>query len=196
LSSENLNASGLDYAALGHYHTAVIHPGQTVIAYSGNIEGKRFGEEGPRHFLHVVLDTDAEPAIEKIECQQRLLKDQTVLLSDLPVGDQAELVAHLKTLVEPSDIVRFTLSGDPGFPVDATALQDVLRESFYFVEVRDRSSFTSDARVLAARDEGTVRGVFVRRMLELIETEQDEEGRHALQAALKEGFRALEGGRP
>ena len=37
---ENLQKSGMDYVALGHYHSLQIHPGPVTVAYTGNIEGK------------------------------------------------------------------------------------------------------------------------------------------------------------
>jgi DNA repair exonuclease SbcCD nuclease subunit len=188
---ENLQKTGVDYVALGHYHRKQVHPGPVTVAYPGNIEGKRFGEEGPRYFLHVVLGDGKEADITPVECQQRALRNIEVPLSGLAADDQTALAGYLKTLAEPRDIVRFTLDGDPGFPVDPDELRNDLSGYFYHVEIKDRSSFTTAASVLAAREENTVRGMFVRRMLGLIENAGHMDERRKLELALREGFRAF-----
>jgi len=193
LKLASLQQTGMDYVALGHYHSVKIHPGRPTVAYCGNTEGKRFGEEGPRQFLHVVLEDGVDPIVTPVVCGERVMRDINVDLHNLSLESEHALVAHLKTLADKKDIVRFTLVGDPGIKLDIERLAAELASAFYHLEIRDKSSFLSDSSVLAARDEVSVRGQFVRRMLTLIEASTDDEEKLGLDAALREGFRAFGG---
>ncbi len=60
ISRTEIAASGLHYLALGHFHNfAEIREGGSVAVYPGTLEGKKFGENGPRCLLTATLSRES-----------------------------------------------------------------------------------------------------------------------------------------
>jgi hypothetical protein len=108
----------------------------------------------------------------------------------------------IKTCTEASseasgeDIVRFFLGGmvDIGLKFDIESITDELSQMFFAAQVFDRTVPGYDLEVIA--EEETARGLFVRRLNELIgdaESEDDPQKRKKLEDAVIYGLQALDG---
>jgi len=54
LSLEQLGQTGMHYVALGHYHNfREERPGGVTVVYPGTLEGRKFGENGPKVYLEL-----------------------------------------------------------------------------------------------------------------------------------------------
>lgn len=154
---------GLDYVALGHYHShEILQDGGRILAcYPGSPEGKRFGENGPRHCALVTLDA-GEVKVEAIAVQSRILDERTLDLSGCENIEAA--VSAITALANPNLLLRLTLSGIVESPLALELLQGRCAGEFFQLELLDRTRlFDSDfARRIAGEE--TVRGLFVRRL--------------------------------
>lgn len=116
-SLADLLAKDIDYWALGHIHQQqILHTGNPVIAYSGNPQGRDFGEKGPKGCLLVTLSTDHKPIIESIPTHWVRFDEVTVDMTDITIT--TDLLDTIHSSIEnalndevSSSIIRLQLRG-------------------------------------------------------------------------------------
>ncbi|WP_429885827.1 metallophosphoesterase family protein [Geoalkalibacter halelectricus] len=192
-----LKGLDLDYVALGHYHEFEVlsDEGRTWACYPGSPEGKRFGENGPRHCALVTL-APRSAKVEKLLCNTRTLDERTLDLGGCP--GEAEAAAAIAALGNPDLLLRLTLTGVVEAPLDLVRLQALLGGQFFHLDLIDRTGLYDSRFARRIEDEQTVRGLFVRRARERIGA-ADAEERLILEEAFREvlvRFRAFGGGAP
>lgn len=170
---EDLLLSGMHYVALGHYHNFLESPqgepspGQTRVVYPGTLEGKTFGENGPR-YLVVVRFEDGRARIEKRLFNKRVLEERVFSLDSQPVSSEEELLDRLESLGNESLLLKLTITGNPDFMVRPDFLAEALVEKFFHIEIEDATSVIASLPVEEIMRERTIRGMFVRKLKEVI----------------------------
>ena len=188
ITRTEIAASGLHYLALGHYHNfSEIREGGSVAVYPGTLEGKRFGENGPRYLVTATLSRDAT-TIERTPWNVRTLHDTLVDLNGAEIRDEAALEARLLSFAGDREIMRIRLEGPAEFVFDADRLRSRVAPKFFHVEIDDHTYVVNASLLQRYREEATVRGVFVRRMLERIEKASDPKARETATLALRLGL--------
>jgi DNA repair exonuclease SbcCD nuclease subunit len=164
ITLEEVGASGLDYLALGHWHSAQHGRASGVTyAYSGAPEAVALDQDRAGKVLLVELDEDAAKRIVTVEERQvGQTRFQKVELDAATVASQ------------PALIERLTLGGDPNLVLDARIvgvrpdaldlhtdeIEAALAPVYLKVRVRDRSLPALTEGVLPSPD--TVAGAFIR----------------------------------
>lgn len=148
-------ASGLDYLALGHVHTAEVKKfGSTVCAWPGCLMGRGFDECGEKGVLKVTLDKHGCHT-DFIPLHTRKYEIYSVEAGDDPL---AAVRAALPADTE-NDCCRILLTGESD-AVDLPALEAALAPRFYSLSVRD---CTRPKQALwAAAGDDTLRGQVLR----------------------------------
>lgn len=175
----------LDYIALGHYHTFETlqdESGRTIAAYSGSPEGRRFGENGPRHCALVTLSAGGAQ-VDPLEVNSRILSEQEIDLSGIVT--QEGVIAEILRSADPDLILRLRLIGTVETPLSLSPLLSACRDSFFWLELEDATRLYDSAYALRIEHEETVRGLFVRRMRRLID-ESPPERRPIVEEAFRE----------
>jgi len=80
-SLDHLRSSGFDYWALGHIHLRQAVSSDPPIHYSGNVQGRHPGEDGPKGGLLVELAPPAAPRIRFVELGP--IRWETLVMDDL-----------------------------------------------------------------------------------------------------------------
>jgi DNA repair exonuclease SbcCD nuclease subunit len=188
INRTEIAASGLHYLALGHYHNfSEVREGGAVAVYPGTLEGKKFGEDGPRYLVTVTLGREAI-SVERTPWNARTLTQGVIDFHAAEIEDEAALERRALAFAGERDLVRLRLDGPCGFVFDAERLELRLRPRFFHLELDDRT-YLLNARLLEQyREEATVRGVFVRNMIERIEGAPDEAARETASLALRIGL--------
>jgi len=187
LRPEAIARSGMQYVALGHFHNYEIYnEGGVTAVYPGSTEGKDFGECGPR-FVVIAEVTETGVDIERRECHTRELREVTLDLGEQPVEDEAAIAERLHDLRSDALLIRLRLTGPAEFVPDTEAIRRRLEGAFFYVEVLDETRLVDGALVRSLRDENTIRGLFVRKMLDRIKSAEDAE-REQAELALKLGL--------
>jgi len=157
----------LDYVALGHYHSfdMIEEGGRALACYPGSPEGKRFGENGPRYCALVHLEP-GRAKVEKLAVQRRILGEQSIDLSGC--ANLADAEAAVRKLADPNLLLRLTFEGVVETPLDVAALQSRCADGFFHLELIDKSTLVESDYARRLAHEETVRGVFVRRVEELM----------------------------
>lgn len=189
VKTKKLAKSGMDYIALGHYHNFnETDSGGVKIVYPGTLEGLRWGEEGERVLVVAEL-SDGGVKIETQKINKRELQTHEFDLS--AEKDAAGAVRSL--LDERADenmILRLELTGTAGEMPEVAALIKAYRKQFFRLKIIDTVSIIGSEQIERIRDENSVRGMFVTKLLDGIDKVEDNE-RKVRELALRRGLESL-----
>ena len=187
---EQLAASGLHYAALGHIHqySGVQRDGNTCWAYPGCPEGRGFDELGDKGVLSGTADREGVSLRFIPLCRRRY----RILEADVTEASPREALEAVLPETADQDICRIIFTGEADERgVDLPALESAFRERFYALELRDR---TRPAQSLWARaGEDSLRGLFLQEMKGRYDAAPSGEAREEIALAVRFGLAALDG---
>jgi len=193
LSSKLLAGAGYDYVALGHFHRPQqLQLGGTTMAYAGAIRSKGFSDIGCGQLTLVTLQSGAA----RVELLPWEEVDHRVVELDVGRWDSQEaVIAAIEELADPNLLLRVELTGAAGFLLEPKTIASRLERHFYHLEVVDTSLHLADGLLESWAKEKTVRGHFVRRLQEQLQTANDASEREVIELALRRGMAAfLQGG--
>lgn len=137
-------ASGLDYLALGHWHSALEgRAGGTTWAYSGAPEPVAVDQDGAGTVLLVTLDDDPAAAghvtLERIAVSRTTYRTQDIDASG--IASQDLLVATLRAAADPDTMLDVRLVGvrPDTLTLKPGEITAALADAYLRVRVRDRS---------------------------------------------------------
>ena len=132
----DLTTHGYDYWALGHIHArTTIRDHDPVIRYPGNIQGRNWGETGPKGCFFVTIDTDGVITTEFIETSP--IRFETRELSIIGMEEDTALIREVGTVIksiesdnpDKSAVCNITLTGSGPLHsvlIQTSLLQDIL----------------------------------------------------------------------
>lgn len=186
ITKEQIEASGLDYLALGHIHLRCTPAklGKTTYAWPGCPMGRGFDELGEKG---VYLGTASEAGV---ELRFHPLPGRRYEILEVAVGDDAlhAIEAALPADTE-NDIYRIRLTG-PSEPLELRALQAKLESRFYTLHLRDETTPKTDIWQEAGED--TLKGQFLALLQKKMENATEEE-KAVLRMAAQLGLDAMDG---
>ncbi len=197
ITLSSIEKSGFDYIALGHIHKrlAIQKAGKTHFAYSGCPDGMGFDEIGSRGvYLGTVSKENCN--LKYTEMSSRKYIEESFDVSDCKNSFDAEalILDNIKAAYGEDydkNLYRITLLGTVSidWAVNSARLSTLLAESLYYVEVFDQTE-TDIADLSLYTSESSLRGIFVKKMLEKIENASPEE-QTTFKNALKIGLRSF-----
>lgn len=187
ISEDELAASGLDYAALGHVHAhgGLLRAGRTHYAWPGCTEGRGFDECGEKGALYIELDRSGGCTAQLVALAARRYE---VVELDAGAG---ELERRLPDSGG-RDICRIILTGQTEAAPDLRRLAELMAPRFFAFELQNRTTLAVDIWQRAGED--TLRGLFLRRMREQYDAATDEPQRERITQATRWGLAALDRG--
>jgi DNA repair protein SbcD/Mre11 len=193
MTPEEIAASGLDYLALGDWHSARDASSGGVKAwYSGAPEMIDLDEPDSGTVCLVTLRAPGDIEVVHPRVGRRQAKRITLDLaaSGGPDGVLRAIRAH----ADPSVVLVATLVGLVGLPdrVNVERLREDVSSEFFRLEIRDESHLRPEEIDPSLYPEGTVLGRFVRAMREEIASREGE-ARAIAEDALQWGVALLEG---
>ena len=183
---EDLVALDLDYCALGHYHNRAVfhHQGKIVASYPGTPEGKRFRESGPRYVHLLEFDDHHALTLTPIAVNTKTLIEKEVDLFTLP--QDISLTKELISIGGDPILARIILKGMVEDVLDIEKLHADLAPYFSYLELVDETSLLESQWLQRLEKENTIRGFFVRKMKEKIESLHTSEEQEIYRVAFKE----------
>jgi len=184
---------GFVLALLGHYHGARLTPADTpVLCYPGSPEPLGFDEVGKHYALLVEIeDEEVKPAL--LEVDHRVYATLSVDVSGATTREDIrnEVIGLSRQGNLEQAFVRLTLAGmlSPEVELDSEALLSDLSEFFAFLDVRNETYPAYDLEAL--KQDLTVKGAFVRKMLAIVE-QGDPDRREIAREALHLGLQAMD----
>jgi exonuclease SbcD len=163
-TEEEISNTGLDYLALGHWHSAVEgRAGNVTYAYSGAPEPVAVDQDGAGQVLLVTLDEHGGRHQVKVE-RKRVgqTRSEKLDLDIGAVGSQPALIETIKQQADANLVLEVRLSGlrPDDLDVDLDEVERALAPSFLRVRVRDMSIPTTPEGAPPPPD--TVLGAFMR----------------------------------
>ena len=181
ITTAQVQASGLDYLALGHIHKGgSFRMGKTLCAWPGCPMGRGYDEEGEKGALIVTLDDTAAT---------RFVALDTPRFYDLEVEAGDDPAAALNRVLPPvgnGDFYRITFVGSSE-PLDLSTLQ---KTEFPNLKLRDKTVPLVD--VWASVGEDTFEGMYFGRLQAAME-DADEDTRRQILLAAQISKKILEG---
>ncbi len=188
ISAEDLAASGMDYAALGHVHKAsgLQKSGNTWYSWPGCPEGRGFDETGKKTVNIVTLE-GREASLETRSIAKRRYYSVHLDIT----GKDPLLLIHTSLPDDPSDdIYRITLSGTCERSPDLRRLQQNLDGMFFSLQLLDRTVPPSDLWECAGDD--TLRGIFLSKLRARYDAAEDDAAKLRIEQAVRWGLAALD----
>lgn len=190
ITENELACSGMDYAALGHIHSAsgLRQAGGTWYSWPGCPEGRGFDETGEKYVNLVELSEDG-CSLEQISIAKRCYR-----VLNVDVSAKEPLIAIHTSLPDDTvnDIYRIILTGECDTAPDVASLYSNLSELFFELQIRDLTKLRRDIWEKAGED--TLRGIFLKNLRAKYESAEDDAGRTLIEQAARWGLAALDNG--
>ena len=184
VSVAEMEKTGADYIALAHVHkpTEVLKAGKTSYAYCGCLESRDFGESYESGFYI------GEVKKGFVSLERRTISDIIYRELTLNVNECPDIVSGLPT-PQKREYLRLTLTGESE-PIDIEKLKADLSGKYALLDIRDNTTALRD--LWQGLGEDSLRGVFLRKMTEKLNSCTDEREREKLLLATKLGVNAIE----
>ncbi len=188
---------GFDYIALGHIHkrSGIQKMGKTRFAYSGCPDGMGFDESGEQGaYLGTVSQDMCD--IEYIPTSSRQYIIESVDISSC--SDSVDAAGIVKEYIcnkfgdnFNNNLYRISLTGNisPDTSVSAIQVQTLLLNNLDYIEVLDKTD-SDISQLETLKNESSLRGIFVQKMLDKINSVPNEEIQ-VYKNALRIGLRAF-----
>jgi exonuclease SbcD len=164
ITREEIEATGLDYLALGHWHSVQQgKAGATSYAYSGAPEPVAVSQDGAGKVLLVELSEAAGRRTVRIEERQvGRTRFEKVDVDAHTIADQPALVTLLATRADPDLVLDVRLTGIRPDELDVVTdeVEEQLKVRFFKVRVRDLSTPALTTGSLPSPE--TIQGAFIR----------------------------------
>ena len=194
-----VKTSGMDYIALGHVHkrTEIGKIDATSFAYCGCPEGQGFDELDQKGvFIGEVGKNLCDLKFVAISKRQHI--EAKINISDLENATDIKnaVLNRLKADYGESykdNLYKILLVGEVSetAEINTAEIKSRLEEELYFVKVKNRTEFKLDYEQLSK--EPSLKGIFVKKMLEKLSEVTTEEEKDILKKALNLGLRAFNG---
>jgi DNA repair exonuclease SbcCD nuclease subunit len=198
ITSAEIEASHLDYLALGHWHsTSKGKAGRTTYAYSGAPEPIALDQDRAGNVLLVTLDsTEGKKRVLVEERRVGSTRFDRIQLDAASIGSQPGLVNLLRERASPDLILDVELIGvrPDELDVHVEEVESELADQFLKLRVRDKAVSPLPDGPVASPD--TVLGAFVRDLeaqIAELEATDDDSGAGELRDALRLGRLLLSG---
>ncbi len=197
ISADFIRNSGMDYIALGHIHkrSDIAKLGNTYFAYCGCPEGQGFDESGEKG-VYIGTVTKGNADLQFYKTAKRTLIRENVDISAALTSENATdiIVSQLKEKYGNDfgeNLYRITLLGETEESASISGAEILARLDgvVYFAKIKDKTTVKLDYETLKA--EPSLKGVFVKKMLEKIDNCADKTEKENLLYALSLGLRAF-----
>lgn len=196
ITSDFISNSGMDYVALGHVHkhTDIGKIGNTYIAYCGCPEGQGFDELGEKG---VYLGEISKGAcnLQFVPTAKRMHICESIDISGSDTSSEIteNIINCLKQKYSDSfseNLYKIILTGeiDESAVISLPEITSRLNDIVYFAKLRDKTEIKTDFDALS--QENTLKGIFVKNMLNRIDKAEDSE-KDLLKSALNLGLKAF-----
>jgi len=163
VTKEEIAATGLDYLALGHWHSAQRgKAGGTTYAYSGAPEPVAVNQDGAGKVLLVQLDDPGGTrTVQILERKVGRTHFDRLDIDAAKIGTQAQLLATLSAMADPDLVLDVRLTGvrPDELDVDPIEVEEQLKGSFLRVRFRDVAVAAMTDGTLPSPD--TIAGAFI-----------------------------------
>ena len=184
--SKVLEEKGFDYVALGHIHKSNYNlSSEKKIIYPGSTVSLGFDEPGEHGMIVGKINNGLK--LEFIPLDEELFTRRELNVENL--NSKEELIEKINSLeIKPNEYVEIILVGGRNFEIDKyDLLKYILNERI--IKIKDETKIAIELEKIA--NENTLRGLFVKEMLEKLEN-AEEDKKEIIEKAIEIGLNSLE----
>lgn len=187
ISRSLLVEKGFDYVALGHIHKLDYNTYENQkIVYPGSTMSLGFDELGTHGMIVGELNNGLKLKFVPLDDEEFVKRK----LSVDNMYSKEELIESINEMnINSNEYVEIILTGRRNFEINIYELQKFLQNN-RIIKVKDETKISLDLEKIA--NENTLRGLFVKEMMERLEKETNSEERNILERAIEIGLNALE----
>lgn len=187
ISRSLLEEKGFDYVALGHIHKLDYNTYENQkIVYPGSTISLGFDELGTHGMIVGELNNGLKLKFVPLDDEEFVKRK----LSVDNMYSKEELIESINEMnINSNEYVEIILTGRRNFEINIYELQKFLQNN-RIIKVKDETKISLDLEKIA--NENTLRGLFVKEMMERLEKETNSEERNILERAIEIGLNALE----
>jgi exonuclease SbcD len=191
---EHIRDSGLDYLALGHWHSLKdkdMTQGQVTAWYSGAPEMMESDDRYAGHVNLVVIYRDKRVDVKELQAGRTRFEEVIFEPGELAAGRSIQ--SEIEKLKDTDLWLRVIIRGDspPDFFVDMDSIQEEFEGSFFKLDIVDQTRVLLDEDKLKSFSPNTIAGQFMKGKIDAADPSEQE----VLEQALKLGLRRLRGDR-
>jgi DNA repair exonuclease SbcCD nuclease subunit len=194
MDKAEIASCGLDYLALGHWHSFQdFSQGNTIASYCGSPEPIDMDQRGAGNVVMVNLHEKNNVEIKPIRVGTKKFEAITIDVSPLESVDS--ITKMIEARADPNLILEITLTGLSGmeYGLSSQEIESALGGHFFHLRVLDRSHPKLDEVKSPNFPEKTVTGRFLRIIEEKIAAASSDEDKSLYEEVLKLGFALLQG---
>jgi len=186
ISKQDINNSGLDYIAVGHFHDLLDLKTKVPCYYSGTPDGLTFKNEGDR-FVLLVSHSNKEVNTKPIKINEREFR--TIKLDCTNFDTEQDIGKVLEKYKGENNILRLIVKGNPSldFTFDIDLLMKEYEEKYFCLKIVDSIHIPDNLT-----EDETIRGTFIRLIKSEIKNEKDIIKNKRLENALRIGVGHLD----
>lgn len=182
LSKRELKALGFDYVALGHIHKPYYNdePNQTIV-YPGSTISLGFDELGSHGMIVGNIEKDKKLEIAFVPVDKTEFIETTLDITE--IISKEELIEKLNSVeIEENKYYKIILTGARNFEINTYEILRLI-ENKNIIKLKDNTKLKVNLEELAK--EKSLKGIFVKNMLEKITIENEEEIIKAIEIGLE-----------
>ncbi|MBI4187537.1 MAG: DNA repair exonuclease [Chloroflexi bacterium] len=194
LDEGEIASSGLDYLALGHWHSFQdLSQGNTKACYCGSPEPLEMDQKGAGTVSLVTIHQKNNVEVAPVRVGTK--KFEAMMLDVSPIESIGGLIGMIEAKADPNLILEVALTGLSGmaYSVNPREIEEALAEQFFHLRILDKSHPKLDEVKAESYPEETVMGRFLRIIERRAAAASDEEEKLLYGEALKLGVALLQG---
>lgn len=202
VKSCDIAALGMDYVALGHFHNRIDNIGGYGNIYNpGSLEPLGFDEPG-EHGIYMGAISKNEYGNSRLDISFKKMNKRFYRSLDVDISNcstDQQVIYRIKSMLESrnctNDILQITLKGrvERGFKADTGLIGEYFIEDVFCIKIKNEAAEDFDFEYIMM--EPGIRGIFVRKMMNLINGTRDGHRKRLLVQSLYYGMEALEKGK-
>jgi len=187
IKSKTLEEKGFDYVALGHIHKLDYNTSENQrIVYPGSTASLGFDELGGHGMIVGELEK------EKINLQFIKLDETEFKIQELDITEinsKEELIEKINELnIEENNLIEIYLTGKRNFEIDTYEIKKFITNE-KIIKIKNKTKINYNLEKIS--EENTLRGIFVKKMLEKINSLENEDEKDILEKSIEIGLESL-----
>lgn len=202
ITSEKIFSLGMDYVALGHMHCfSKTKNGEAVMINPGSPEPMGFDEEGVHGIIQgkIILSENEQKSVETEFVPTATRNYHNIEINVSGCSSDEETIAKIgldnKVKFYTTDLYSITLKGfiPKEYKLGVKNILEAFAQYCFFIKIKNQTSEQFDFEQYL-EDPG-IKGEFVRRILDMMDSKCSTERRETLYMSLQYGLQAIENGR-
>lgn len=189
---KEIEASKMDYIALGHIHkfSGIKRIGSTHYAYSGCPEGRGFDETGVKGIIIGEVSLGVTD-LKFIKINKREYFINEIDISSCGSNEEIieKIVVNFEKNLREKNLFKIILKGslEDHFKIDVELLENLIRDQFFYCKIEDLTRIKLDIDELS--NEYSIKGIFCSLIKEALDTKEEDE--EILDIAFRVGMESI-----